>query len=303
MSSAKPSGGTVHGNATPRRFQSPTFGSPAGIVVRPTRPQSPVPSSSTPTRLSVNSSRRKRVVSLTPSIGTPSQVTPSSSTSTPLVSQLASHISSSLEPTDHKSSVPLKEFEKVITDLKKENFNLKLRLFHYEEDNAIESIDNDEKEQLLNELEEQKSLVESLRTQLAVAQDRIATLEQQSKYPTRSIAVQTDMVRRDFDFNDRISPPLHYLSNISSDENIDDLALSRESSISGSSHSIDSVSLRRQQQFVANARDFGLMHPVTDQRWDEDLNHITQQLHHVNLVSPTAQRNRAIGGWLDRVEI
>jgi hypothetical protein len=113
MSSAKPSGGTVHGHATPRRFHSPTFGSPAGIVVRPTRSQSPVQSTSTPTKRFSDISHRKRVVSLTPTLGTPSHVTPASSTSTPLISQLSSHTPSSLDLNDHKSSIPLKEFEKV----------------------------------------------------------------------------------------------------------------------------------------------------------------------------------------------
>ncbi|KAI8583554.1 hypothetical protein K450DRAFT_221695 [Umbelopsis ramanniana AG] len=298
MSSAKPSGGTVHGHATPRRFHSPTFGSPAGIVVRPTRSQSPVMSNSTPTKRLSDISHRKRVVSLTPTLGTPSHVTPTPSNSTPLISQYPSHMPSSLDLNDHKSSVPLKEFEKVITDLKKENFNLKLRLFHYEEDNAIDAIENEER--LVSELNEQKDLVESLRTQLMKAQDQIALLRRESQIPSRSVGVQTDMVRHDFDFHDRVSPPLHYLSNISSDDVVDedDLVLSRESSISGST---GSISLQRQHQFVTNAHDFGLVHPVDD--LDEDLMHITRQLHQVNLVSPTAQRNRAIGGWLDRVEI
>jgi hypothetical protein len=152
----------------------------------------------------------------------------------------------------------------------------------------------------LSELNEQKDLVESLRTQLMMAQDQLALLRRESQISSRSVGVQTDMVRHDFDFHDRISPPLHYLSNISSDDIVDedDLVLSRESSISGST---GSISLQRQQQFVANAHDFGLVHPVDD--LDEDLIHITRQLHQVNLVSPAAQRNRAIGGWLDRVEI
>ncbi|KAI9288850.1 hypothetical protein BC943DRAFT_315432 [Umbelopsis sp. AD052] len=296
MSSAKPSGGTVHGHATPRRFHSPTFGSPAGIVVRPTRSQSPVMSNSTPTKRLSDINHRKRVVSLTPTLGTPSHVTPTSSNSAPLISHYPSHMP--LDLTDHKSSVPLKEFEKVITDLKKENFNLKLRLFHYEEDNAIDAIENDENERLVSELNEQKDLVESLRTQLMMAQDQVALLRRKSQISSRSVGVQTDMVRHDFDFHDRVSPPFHYLSNISSDDIVDedDLVLSRESSISGSTGSI-----QQQHQFVASAHDFGLAHPVDD--LDEDLMHITRQLHQVNLVSPTAQRNRAIGGWLDRVEI
>jgi hypothetical protein len=151
----------------------------------------------------------------------------------------------------------------------------------------------------LSELNEQKDLVESLRTQLIMARDQLASLQRESQISSRSVGVQTDMVRHDFDFHDRISPPLHYLSNIGSDDiaDEDDLVLSRESSISGSTNS---HSLQR-QQFVASAHDFGLAHhPVDD--LDEDLMHITRQLHQVNLVSPTAQRNRAIGGWLDRVE-
>lgn len=151
----------------------------------------------------------------------------------------------------------------------------------------------------MSELNEQKDLVESLRTQLIMARDQLASLQRESQISSRSVGVQTDMVRHDFDFHDRISPPLHYLSNIGSDDiaDEDDLVLSRESSISGSTNSLN---LQR-QQFVANAHDFGLAHHPGDDL-DEDLMHITRQLHQVNLVSPAAQRNRAIGGWLDRVE-
>lgn len=114
MSSAKSSGTAGHGSSTPRRFHSPTFGSPAGIVLRPTRPQSPVPSPSTPTRrATVHDSRRKRVISLTPtSPAARSHVTPTPSSSTPLSSQRASQMPS-LDLAERKSSVPLKEFEKV----------------------------------------------------------------------------------------------------------------------------------------------------------------------------------------------
>ncbi|GAB5590288.1 hypothetical protein Unana1_05188 [Umbelopsis nana] len=302
MSSAKSSGTAGHGSSTPRRFHSPTFGSPAGIVLRPTRPQSPVPSPSTPTRrATVHDSRRKRVISLTPtSPAARSHVTPTPSSSTPLSSQRASQMPS-LDLAERKSSVPLKEFEKVITDLKKENFNLKLRLFHYEEDNAIPIMQNDENERLLEQLEEQKEMIESLRIQLGLAHERIASLEQELDKPTQSVGVQTDMVRHDFDFNDSNIQPeeesFHYLSNISSDGD-DNLVLSRESSISSNSGRPST----EQQRFVTNANAFALVHPLTEQRWDDDLNHITRQLHHVNLVSPTVQRNRAISGWIDRIE-
>jgi hypothetical protein len=163
-------------------------------------------------------------------------------------------------------------------------------------------------DRLLNELEEQKEMVQSLRIQLALAQERILSLEQDLDKPVRSVGVQTDMVRHDFDFNDgkQEESSFHYLSNNSTDDD-DDLVLSRESSISSSNDRLEprndtSVQQHPQQQFVSNAHAFGLVHPLTERRWDDDLNHITRQLNHVNLVSPIAQRNRAIGGWLDRLE-
>lgn len=144
-------------------------------------------------------------------------------------------------------------------------------------------------------------MIESLRIQLGLAHERIASLEQELDKPTQSVGVQTDMVRHDFDFNDSNIQPeeesFHYLSNISSDGD-DNLVLSRESSISSNSGRPST----EQQRFVTNANAFALVHPLTEQRWDDDLNHITRQLHHVNLVSPTVQRNRAISGWIDRIE-
>jgi hypothetical protein len=171
---------------------------------------------------------------------------------------------------------------------------------------------------LVDELQEQKELAESFRVQLALAQARIISLEQHLEKPVRSLGVQTDMVRHDFDFYDgqessnsrksslhhEESSPLHDITSASIG---DDLVLSRESSISSNSSSHQQPAPARittQQQFVTNAHEFGLVHPLaTERRWDEDINHITRQLNHVNIVTPEAQRNRAIGSWLDRLAL
>jgi hypothetical protein len=121
MSSAKSSSGTANPGSTPRRFQSPSFGSPAGIVIRPTRPQSPAPSNSTTTRaptLYNKTESRRRRVSLTPnspSLPHGSPVAPTASMSTPLQRTNSYHFQAddSADGDDHKPSVTMKEFEKV----------------------------------------------------------------------------------------------------------------------------------------------------------------------------------------------
>ncbi|KAM3583397.1 hypothetical protein VKS41_004310 [Umbelopsis sp. WA50703] len=179
---------------------------------------------------------------------------------------------------------------------------------------------------LLHELAEQKKLVEDFRVQLALAQARIISLEQHLEKPARSVGVQTDMVKRDFDFNDNASNNydsgnshdsslpehrsfFHDFSNRSSpidDDEGDDLALSRESSISSLSGQQQQMTTTAappdRPQFVTNAQEFGLVRTSADQ-WDDDINHITRQLNYVQIVTPETQRNKAIGGWLDRIAI
>ncbi|KAG2174342.1 hypothetical protein INT43_004365 [Umbelopsis isabellina] len=337
MSSTKPSSGTTNSGSTPRRFQSPSFGSPAGIVIRPTRPQSPALSSSTMTRSSSlynkAETRRKRV-SLTPSspsLPHRSPITPTASMSTPLqrTNSYHFHADDSADADDHKPTVTMKEFEKIITDLKKENFNLKLRLFHYEEGNTIPSVGTEDHQYLLDELAEQKKLVDDFRVELALAQARIISLEQHLDKPARSIAVQTNMVKHDFDFNENISNhddssnshdssfPDHRTffhdfsdrGSPSDDYENDGLAFSRESSISSlgeqqqqqqQQQMTTAATAPLRQQFVTDAQEFGLVRTGADQ-WDDDINHITRQLNYVQIVTPETKRNKAIGGWLDRI--
>ncbi|KAJ2960088.1 hypothetical protein NQZ79_g4482 [Umbelopsis isabellina] len=336
MSSTKPSSSTANPGSTPRRFHSPSFGSPAGIVIRPTRPQSPASSSSTMTRSSSlynKAETRRRRVSLTPnspSLPHVSPITPTASMSTPLqrTNSYHFHADDPADADDHKPTVTMKEFEKIITDLKKENFNLKLRLFHYEEGNTISSLGTEDHQQLLDELAEQKKLVDDFRVQLALAQARIISLEQHLDKPARSIGVQTNMVKHDFDFNENASNhddsgnshdsgfPDHRTffddfsnrsSPIDDDEN-DGLAFSRESSISSLGEQQQQQQMTTaavaplRQQFVTNAQEFGLVRTSADQ-WDDDINHITRQLNYVQIVTPETKRNKAIGGWLDRIAI
>lgn len=181
---------------------------------------------------------------------------------------------------------------------------------------------------LLDELSEQKKLVDDFRVQLALAQARIISLEQYRDRPARSIGVQTNMVKHDFDFNENTSNhddsgnshdssfPDHKTffqefsdrDTPSDDYENDGLAFSRESSISSLGEQQQQQMTNaattpiRHQQFVTGAQEFGLVRTSADQ-WDDDINHITRQLNYVQIVTPETKRNKAIGGWLDRIAI
>ncbi|KAI8980444.1 hypothetical protein BDB01DRAFT_228899 [Pilobolus umbonatus] len=97
---------------------------------------------------------------------------------------------------NHMKSSPLKEVEKTITDLKKENFDLKLRLYHFE-NNMVKDVEicrlNEENSRLKMELESRNRHMERLTLELTELTEQTRSLTPYINTHI-SIGTQTDDV-------------------------------------------------------------------------------------------------------------
>ncbi|ORX62558.1 hypothetical protein DM01DRAFT_1330688 [Hesseltinella vesiculosa] len=124
-----------------------------------------------------------------------SQQKPKPSPSTLMLPHVSPSYSSTTNNSQHKTA-PMKELEKLLTDLKKENFDLKLRLFHLESTMATE-IDKywlqSENERLQADLQLKVAETERLEDSLLGLGSRLAEeMEKNKAKLSRDATTQTD---------------------------------------------------------------------------------------------------------------